>query len=102
MKIIQNGDILNVSDLKDLCSMNSDNFRSEVCRALPSSVRTIEVDLSETRFVDSCGLGALVGVYKTASRGNGSVTMRLVNPTPPIQQIFELTRLHRLFEVVQR
>ena len=102
MKITQNGETLNVSELKDLCSVNSDSFRSEVCRSLPSSVRTIEVDLSQTRFVDSCGLGALVGVYKTASRGNGGVTLRLVNPSPPIQQIFELTRLHRLFEVVQR
>jgi anti-sigma B factor antagonist len=102
MKITHTGDTLNISELKDLCAVNSDNFRSEVCRSLPSSVKTIEVDLSNTRFVDSCGLGALIGVYKTASRGNGGVTVRLVNPSPPIQQIFELTRLHRLFEVVQR
>ncbi len=102
MKITQTGDTLSVSEVKDICAVNSENFRSEICRSLPSSVRTIEVDLSQTRFVDSCGLGALIGVYKTASRGKDAVTVRLLNPTPPIQQIFELTRLHRIFEVVQR
>jgi anti-sigma B factor antagonist len=101
MKITQDGDNLTISDVKDLCSANSDGFRHEVCRSLPQSVKTIEVDLSQTRFVDSCGLGALIGIYKTATR-NGDVIVRLVNPSAPLQQMFELTRLHRIFEVVQR
>src|SRR5688500_10463192 len=101
MTITQHGDSLNVSDVKDLCLVNSDTFRHEFCTSLPASVKTIEVDLSQTRFVDSCGLGALIGVYKTAAR-NGDVTLRLVNPSAPLQQMFELTRLHRIFDVVQR
>lgn len=101
MKITQDGDSLNISDVKDLCSANSETFHHEVCRSLSPNVKTIEVDLSQTRFVDSCGLGALTGVYKTATR-NGDVTLRLVNPSAPLQQMFELTRLHRIFEVVQR
>lgn|SRR5687767_12416446 len=102
MKITQEGDNLNISEVKDLCSGNSDTFRHEVCKSLPAAVKTIEVDLSQTRFVDSCGLGALIGVYKTASRANNDVTVRLVNPSAPLQQMFELTRLHRIFDVVQR
>ena len=101
MKITQDGDSVNISEVKDLCSANSENFRHEVCKCLPASVKTIEVDMSQTKFVDSCGLGALIGVYKTATR-NGDVTLRLVNPSAPLQQMFELTRLHRIFEVVQR
>ena|SRR5688572_8258863 len=102
MKITQDGDSLNISEVKDLCSVNSESFRHEVCRSLAASVKTIEVDLSQTRFVDSCGLGALIGVYKTATRSNNDVTVRLLNPSAPLQQMFELTRLHRIFEVVQR
>jgi anti-sigma B factor antagonist len=101
MKISQDGDSLNISEVNDLSSANSDSFRQQVCRSLAPSLKTIEVDLSQTRFVDSCGLGALIGVYKTAAR-NGDVTVRLVNPSAPLQQMFELTRLHRIFEVVQR
>jgi len=101
MKIIQDGENLNISEVKDLNSANSENFRQEVCRSLPPTVKTIEVDLSQTRAVDSCGLGALIGVYKMATR-KGEVTLRLVNPSSSLQQMFELTRLHRIFEVVQR
>ena len=101
MKITQDGDNLSISDVTDLCSANSESFRHEVCKSLPSAVKTIEVDMSQTRFVDSCGLGALIGVYKAATR-KGDVTLRLVNPSAPLQQMFELTRLHRIFEVVQR
>src|SRR5688572_16460848 len=101
MKIIQDGENLNISELRDLSSANSETFREEVCRSMPPMVKTIEVDLSQTRSVDSCGLGALIGVYKMATR-NGDVTLRLVNPSSSLQQMFELTRLHRIFEVVQR
>lgn len=101
MKITQDGENLNISEVKDLCSANSESFRHEVCKSLPGSVKTIEVDMSQTRFVDSCGLGALIGVYKAATR-HGDVTLRLVNPSASLQQMFELTRLHRIFEVVQR
>jgi anti-sigma B factor antagonist len=51
-------------------------------------------------FLDSCGLGALISLHKTACTRNGAV--RLLNPTPPVQQILELTRLHRVFEIVKK
>jgi anti-sigma B factor antagonist len=49
--------------------------------------------------VDSCGLGALVALHKTAAAHGG--VLRLINPTPPVQQILELTRMHRIFEVIK-
>jgi anti-sigma B factor antagonist len=61
--------------------------------------KNIEIDLSETRFIDSCGLGALVALHKTACGHKGVV--RLLNPLPPVQQILELTRMHRIFEIVK-
>jgi hypothetical protein len=30
------------------------------------------------------------------------MVLRLLNPTPPVQQMFELTRMHHLFEIVRR
>lgn len=68
---------------------------------MPSSLNLIEIDLSQTRFVDSCGLGVLFALYKNAGN-NGGVSLRLLNPTPPIQQLFELTQMHQLFEIIQR
>src|SRR5690349_17606358 len=100
MKIHDNGDVLTVSNIKELAAGNSDSFRDEVRAALPARVKALEIDLSDTDFVDSCGLGALISVYKFLNRA-GSVPVRLVNPAPSIQQIFELTRLHKIFEIVK-
>jgi anti-sigma B factor antagonist len=102
MKIAHDGETLVVSQLPELSAGNSDAFRRAMCMALPPALKVIEVDLSETRFVDSCGLGALMGVHKTATRMNSGVLVRLVNPPGPIQQLVELTRLHHVFDVVQR
>ena len=101
MKIHDSGDVLTISNIKELAAGNSDSFREEVRAALPPAVKAIEIDLSDTDFVDSCGLGALISVYKFVNGRNGPVPVRLINPAPSIQQIFELTRLHRIFEIVK-
>lgn len=101
MKIQDSGEVLTISHIKELAAANSDTFRDEVRAALPSRVKAVEIDLSDTDFVDSCGLGALISVYKFVNSRNGPVPVRLVNPTASIQQIFELTRLHRIFEIVK-
>ncbi len=102
MEIVHRGEALRVSGIKELGAANCNWFRDEVRAALPPKLRVIEIDLSETSFVDSCGLGALVSLHKAAAHLNGGVAVRLVNPTPPVQQVFELTRMHRLFEIVKR
>jgi anti-sigma B factor antagonist len=102
MKILKQDKTVSVSEIKELCAANSNSFRDEVRAALPLELMAVEIDLSETSFVDSCGLGALIAVQKTACGRNGGVAIRLLNPTPPVQQIFELTRMHRLFEIVKR
>jgi len=99
MKLLDKGDVLTVTDVRELGANNSDAFRDEV-KAASNGCKTIEIDLSQTNFIDSCGLGALIAIQKFASGRNGSASVRLLNPLPPVQQLFELTRLHRIFEIV--
>jgi anti-sigma B factor antagonist len=98
MKVETLGETLNVTGIKELGAANSNEFRDQVKGAMSESHRTIQIDLSETLFVDSCGLGALISLHKATCNRNG--TVRLLNPTPPVQQILELTRMHRIFEIV--
>jgi anti-sigma B factor antagonist len=98
MKVESQGETLNVSEIKELGAANSQVFRDQVRGAFGELQRNIQIDLSETNFVDSCGLGALISLHKTTCNRNG--TVRLLNPTPPVQQILELTRMHRIFEIV--
>ena len=92
---------LSVSDVRELSAANSGSFRDEVCALLAPELKNIEIDLSQTSLVDSCGLGALVSVHNAAKGhdGNGGVRMRLLNPSPSVQQVLELTRLHQFFEI---
>ena len=105
MTIALNENVLSISDLPELAAGNSEAFRRRVQSALPQdSLQAIEIDLSKTQSVDSCGLGALLAIHKWACNHNGDqgVPIKLLNPLPPVQQILELTRLHRNFEIVKR
>jgi anti-sigma B factor antagonist len=101
MKIEHQGERLCVSEIPELTAVNSADFRDEVRSALRDSSAVIEIDLSQTRFVDSSGLGALFALYRTAAKREGTA-LRLLNPIPEIEQLLELTQMHHLFEVVRR
>jgi anti-sigma B factor antagonist len=93
------GDTLCVTAVKELGTANHAAFRDWVRKGLVDGLKSIEIDLSETTFLDSCGLGALVALQQAANRRQGEV--RLLHPQPPIQQILELTRMQQLFDIVK-
>lgn len=101
MKIENDGQELRISDITELTAVNSGAFREEVRAALPEEPTLIEIDLSQTRFLDSSGLGALFALYRS-TRQQKDVILRLLNPTPEIQQLLELTQMQQLFEIVRR
>jgi anti-sigma B factor antagonist len=100
MKIENQGGNLRISEIPELTAVNSANFREEVKTALPESPVVIEIDLSQTRFMDSSGLGALFALYRSTRQTEG-VVLRLLNPTREIQQLLELTQMQQLFEIVR-
>ena len=55
------------------------------------------VDLKNVRFIDSSGLGALVSGFKNATVNHG--ILKLSSLQPQVKSMFELTRLHRVFEI---
>jgi anti-sigma B factor antagonist len=98
MKVQTRGETLAITGLKELAAANSQAFRDQVRGALTEEQRNVEIDLSQMMFIDSCGLGALIALHKTVCARQGQV--RLLNPTPPVRQILELTRMQRIFEIV--
>jgi anti-sigma B factor antagonist len=102
MKILQQDGILNATNIEQLGAINAELFREEMQAAMSPDLKAIEVDFSDTSFVDSHGLGALLSVHKTACHRHGDVPLRLLNPQPSVRQILELTRMHRIFEIVKR
>jgi len=98
MKIENRGTCLRISEITELTAVNSAGFREEVSAALPGAPSLIEIDLAQTRFVDSSGLGALFALYRATAQRNG-VTLRLLNPRAEIRQLLELTQMQQLFEI---
>ena len=89
---------LEISGLVELAAANAAQVRDTIRAALTPSHIRLDLDLSGVRFLDSSGLGALISLHKTLRSQNGAV--RLVKPASNVRQILELTRLHRVFEIV--
>jgi anti-anti-sigma factor len=99
MKFVVHGDTLNVSEIRELATATANSFQSELSAALPSGVKHIDLDLSQTTFVDCGGLGALVAIRKKASNSNGTATIRLVNPPKPLQHIVTMMKMGDVFPI---
>ncbi|NJN46963.1 MAG: STAS domain-containing protein [Candidatus Competibacteraceae bacterium] len=55
------------------------------------------VDLKGVGFMDSSGLSVLISAYKAMRAKQGD--MVLLNLSPPVQSLIELTRLQQVFEI---
>ncbi len=100
MNIQSNNTTLNISEVQELTAANAISAKSTIKEALSPDHTQIDIDLSTASFVDSSGLGVLISLHKEMASRNG--LLRILNPTASIDQILELTRLHRLFEVVKQ
>lgn len=78
---------------------NSDELKAEMNRIFEQGTKDILLDLKEVRFIDSSGLGVLVSGFKNASTRQGS--LRLCGLQTQVKSMFELTRLHRVFDIFQ-
>lgn len=57
------------------------------------------LNLSGVSFIDSSGLGLVVSTFRRLREQGGDLV--LCGLTPPVRTIFELTRLHRVFDIYE-
>ena len=76
---------------------NSGELKDRILKVLEEGGRNLIVDLGEVQFIDSSGLGALLSGYKNATLRSSAFV--LANLQPRVKSMFELTRLHRVFEI---
>ena len=80
----------------ELCSTTARVWKERIAKDLVH-LNDVSIDLSNTRFIDSSGLGVLLSLNKSF-RAQGGV-LKLLNPSAAVLQLVELTRLHRVFEI---
>lgn len=69
----------------------------EQLASLPPAPQVIVVDLSAVEFLDSSGVGALVGAAATLRAAGGS--LRLACPPPRVQKVFRISRLAEVIPI---
>jgi anti-anti-sigma factor len=97
MKFVVHGDTLNVSEIEELATATANSFQSQLTAALSDTVKHINLDLSQTSFVDCGGLGALIAIRKRAS--NGTATIRLLNPPKRLQHMVNVMKMSDVFPI---
>ncbi|MEL6262744.1 MAG: STAS domain-containing protein [Cyanobacteria bacterium J06623_5] len=75
------------------------DVRSQVKTALDQGAKILLMDLKETTFVDSSGLGTLVSVLKQVRSQDGDMYVCSINPQ--VKMLFELTSMDRVFKIFE-
>ncbi len=69
-------------------------LRKAIDELVSSGTSRVVVDLSATDFIDSSGLGALIGGLKAARLVEGD--LRIAGVTEPVRRVLKLTNLDRV------
>lgn len=77
----------------------SPELRHRLHQLLDGGASSITVDLSDTSFMDSSGLGVLVGVLKRLRDEQRTDALVLAGLQDPVRRVFDITGLTALFTI---
>jgi len=75
----------------------SPQLKQEIVNLTDTGVKHIIIDLSKVEYLDSTGLGVLIGALKRLREVEGNLA--LVGPGMRILRIFEITGLDKIFDI---
>jgi anti-sigma B factor antagonist len=91
------GDVVVVHLLvEELDASNVDEFKRSMTSVLETNTKLV-FDLHRLRFTDSSGLGAFLSCLRHVNARGGD--MKLCGLSPQVRTVFELVRLHRIFDI---
>jgi anti-sigma B factor antagonist len=74
--------------------VSADGLRNGIESLVEEGIARVVVDLAEVSFMDSSGLGALIGGVKAARRAGGD--LRIAAPPDQVRLVLRLTTLERI------
>lgn len=75
----------------------ADEFRQEINGIFDVGENQFLFDFSRCVFIDSTGLGVLVGIHKKCAKLGGSLKLKSISSQ--VMRVFELTRLDKVFDI---
>jgi anti-sigma B factor antagonist len=76
---------------------NAAELKDRILKSLEEDGQVLVIDLSRVQFIDSSGLGALLSGFKNANLRASRFALAGIQPR--VKSMFEITRLHRVFEI---
>ena len=91
-------DSIDVLKLEGRLDASSGKDIKEKVSALAKEKRVnLVIDIGAIDFIDRSGLGSLVASLRSVNKLGGDI--KIASLQNPVRAIFELTRLHRIFEI---
>jgi anti-anti-sigma factor len=97
LSFAQEGDRAVLSARGELDAYSAPALEDHVARLLADEARSIVLDLSETAFLDSSGLRAILTAQRRLSNADGQLTLRA--PSEPVSRLLEITGLTDHFTI---
>ena len=72
-------------------------LKQDISDILAAGVKYLVLNLSKVEYLDSTGLGVLIGTLKKLRESGGN--MIIVGPAMRIMRIFEITGLYKIFAI---
>ena len=96
MNIREAGNVTVIDLEGELDTYSCPNLRETVVRLVDEGKKQILLNMGKVEYIDSAGLGTLVGGLKRATEHDG--VLKIVNANAQIQKVFNITGLVRVFE----
>ena len=78
---------------------NTGILRNAITSLLSAGKNSLVLNMAEVGYVDSAGLGELVGAYTTATNHGGSV--KLLHIQGKLKDLMTITKLHTIFAIFE-
>ena len=80
-----------------LVGESSQHFHKTVRETIAQGARKLVLQLSAVNYIDSSGVGEIVGALSAAKQAGGD--LRLADLTPKVRDLMQMTNLNRLFDL---
>lgn len=95
LQCTQQGDALTVHLCGEIDHCAAEGLRNEIeMQIVQRNAKCLILDFSQVTFMDSSGVGMIIGRYKTMRARGGNVAASGLHP--PVDRLFHLAGLHRI------
>ena len=97
IEIRRNGEYAILDLVGEVDAYTAGRFREIMLSVIEEGHKDVIVSMQKVEYIDSSGLGALVGGLKRVSEKNGKIV--IVCDNQQVKKVFEITGLEKVFQI---